>query len=121
MVDQVRLGSNFLKKQVPIKTCFKFTHVIKKLLVKTNSMNYGDLDHIPITSAQYKANLLYQYPHLDPTFSITELENLIDILQVPYDTRIAFCQATGSLPELVQRIIFPLIEPEYDPEPLDAL
>ena len=84
-------------------------------------MNYGDLDHIPITDDQYHANLLHQYPHLDPDFSITELENLIDILQVPYDTRIAFCQATGSLPELVQRIIFPLIEPEYDPEPLDAL
>ena len=84
-------------------------------------MNYGDLDHIQITDAQYHANLLHQYPHLDANLSVTELENLIDILQVPYDTRIAFCQATGSLPELVQRMIFPLIEPEYDPEPLNAL
>ena len=69
-------------------------------------MNYGDLDHIPVTGAQYQANLLYQYPHLDPTFSVTELESLIDILQVPYDDRLAFCQVTSLLPELIKRLIF---------------
>ena len=69
-------------------------------------MNYGDLDHVPITDAQYQANLLHQYPHLDPSFSVTELENLIDILQVPYDDRLAFCQVTRLLPELIQRLIF---------------
>ena len=95
-----------LKKQVPIKKCFKCTHVIKKLIVKTNLMNYGDLDHVSITSTQYKANLLHQYPHLDPSFSVTELESLIDILQIPYDDRVAFCQVTSLLPELIQRLIF---------------
>lgn len=80
-------------------------------------MNYGDLDHIQITDAQYHANLLHQYPHLDANLSITELENLIDIIQVPYDTRVAFCQVTALLPELIQRIIFQTVffeEPEYD-------
>ena len=66
---------------------------------------YGDLDHIQITDDQYHNNLIHQYPHFDPTLSVPELESLIDILQIPYDLRIAFCQATKDLPELVQRLI----------------
>ena len=69
-------------------------------------MNYGDLDHIPVTDAQYKANLLYQYPHLDPSLSVTELESRIDILQVPYDSRLRFCRCTNLLPEVIQILIF---------------
>ena len=66
---------------------------------------YGDLDHIQITDDQYHNNLIQQYPHFDPTLAVPELESLIDILQIPYDLRIAFCQATADLPELVQRLI----------------
>lgn len=55
-------------------------------------MDYSDIDHIKISDEQYKNNILYQYPHLDETMSISELENCIDYLQ--------------SLPELKHQIIF---------------
>ena len=68
-------------------------------------VSYNDLDHIPVTDEQYHANLVHQYPHLDPTFPIGELEFIIEVLQVPYEFRLAFCQVTRHLPELVQQII----------------
>jgi hypothetical protein len=41
-------------------------------------MDYSDLEHVEITDEQYRNNLLCQYPHLDETLSIDELEKLID-------------------------------------------
>lgn len=70
---------------------------------------YGDLDTLPITDAQYKSNLICQYPHLDASLSVTELECLIDYLQVPCKVRVAFCQVTKSLPFDMQRLIFELL------------
>jgi len=68
-------------------------------------VSYNDLDHIPITDEQYHSNLVHQYPHLDPTFSLDELEFIIKVLQVPYERRLAFFQVTRCLPELAQQII----------------
>lgn len=68
-------------------------------------LSYDDLDHIPVSEDQYLANLVYQYPHLDPVFPVGELEFLIDVLQVPYELRVTFCRVTKSLPEFTQRII----------------
>lgn len=70
---------------------------------------YGDLDILPITDDQYKSNLIHQFPHLDPSLPISELECLIDYLQVPCKTRVAYCQVTKSLPTDVQRLIFELL------------
>lgn len=67
---------------------------------------YGDLDQIQITDEQYHNNIIHQYHNLDPIFSINELENLVDILQIPYDIRLAICQVITDLPELVKRLIF---------------
>jgi hypothetical protein len=70
---------------------------------------YGDLDTLSITDAQYKSNIIYQYPHLDESLPVTELECLIDYLQVPCNVRVAFCQVTKSLPLDIQRLIFELL------------
>jgi len=70
---------------------------------------YGDLDTLSITDYQYKSNLICQYPHLDASLPVTELECLIDYLQVPGEIRVAFCQVTKSLVLDVQRLIFELL------------
>jgi len=67
---------------------------------------YGDLDIPSITDEQYKLNLIHQFPHLDSSLPISELECLIDYLQVPIQVRIAYCQVTKSLPTDVQRLIY---------------
>jgi hypothetical protein len=66
---------------------------------------YSDIEHVEITDEQYKANIVYQYPHLDESLSVSELEFLVDILQIPYNNRLAIIQAIHSLPILVQRRI----------------
>ena len=70
---------------------------------------YGDLDTLSITDEQYKSNMVYRYPNLDASLPVSELECLTDYLQVSYQTRIAFCQVTESLPIDIQRFIFELL------------
>ena len=67
---------------------------------------YGDIDDSTITDEQYMSNLIHQIYKDPETTSITELEFIVDCLQVSYDFRLAFCQSTRELPELVQRLIF---------------
>jgi hypothetical protein len=69
-------------------------------------VDYSDLDAPSITDEQYRANLLHQYPDLDPSLDTAQLEWIIDYHYVPDDTRLAFVQSTHTLPEDVQRIIF---------------
>jgi len=63
-------------------------------------VDYSDLEHIPITNEQYRANIIHQYRNED---------YIVDVSQLPYDFRIAFCQATRNLPELAQVIIMDYI------------
>ena len=43
-------------------------------------VDYSDLDHIPITDAQYRANLYNQIrdPFISDDLTITELERIVD-------------------------------------------
>ena len=70
---------------------------------------YGDIDFEPVSDEQYQANLYNQVnePTIPKDLSIKMLENVADFIPlVTDDLRVAFCQATGGLPENCQTQIW---------------